>query len=606
MAGSDVDAQETKVAEPIRSIGPYRVVRQLGKGGMGSVYLARDPVLERDVVIKVLHPYLADDPIFLQRFVQEANHAASVNHPSVIRIIKVEPDHTPPYMVMEFFDGETLDRRVARAGPLPHQLGLAVARHIALALREAAKQGLIHRDIKPSNIMVDQDGFVKVLDFGIAKSTQKDLKLTESGAIVGTPYFMAPEVLKGMPSDIRSDMFSLGVTLFFAMTGKYPYEGRNVAELAVRMHLTETQPNPLSVNPEMQAGAASLIRRLMAFSREERFADYDAVITAIEGAMSSDMPPTRRPSTMRWVYAAALLTGAAAAGGALYVHWNRGKPNGEESSASSSGITQEQMAGTLSAPVGPPDAQPEQAAPAVGVPAEQRMTPPTGAAPALVSLSYDFSNDERLAADWEVAPIGGVMRRTDEPGWHWENGAMMSAPRSLLILRKLLRGDRRLELAFDLIEPGRSFLVADLFSDPSEPRGFSITARDGSGEIRPIGHPSATPLAASPQSRRQGTVHLTVEIKRGELSMTFDDSTPVRIRAEAAGAGGLAIVAPNGPVRLHSVVIKAAEITDDPDASMRHRLGKAQKKGEAPGRWGGKPGTPPRDRTMPEKDDGPI
>ena len=197
-----------------RKIGPYRVLGPLGQGGMATIYRARDAQLDRDVAVKLLRPEFGQDPDFLARFRDEARAAASLNHPNIVSVFdfgdRVLPDGRRfLYMVMEFVDGITLAQCLKEMGTLLPTLVVHIALQVAKALREAHRQGIVHRDIKPSNIMIGPGDRVILTDFGIAR-LMGDVSLTMTGQMVGTPAFMAPEVIQGHEVDGRADVYALG------------------------------------------------------------------------------------------------------------------------------------------------------------------------------------------------------------------------------------------------------------------------------------------------------------------------------------------------------------------------------------------------------------
>ena len=226
-----------------RAIGSYRVTAKLGEGGMGEVYRARDPHLDRDVAIKMLSAGVARDPERLARFSREARVLAALNHPHIGAIYGFEPgDHAvPPALVLELVEGDTLDD-VLRRGPLSPARALDLARQIADAIDFAHERGVVHRDLKPANIKVTPDGQVKVLDFGIAKALGQDHEphddvaartrtaVTEAGLVFGTPEYMSPEQARGEPVDRRTDIWAFGCLLYEMLTGTRAFAGKTGAE----------------------------------------------------------------------------------------------------------------------------------------------------------------------------------------------------------------------------------------------------------------------------------------------------------------------------------------------------------------------------------------
>src|SRR5512132_4044135 len=216
-------------------LGPYEIVSQLGAGGMGEVYRAKDPRLGREVAIKVLPASFSKDPDRLRRFEHEARAAGVLNHPNITAVYDIGSVERSPYVVTELLEGETLRSRLA-AGPLSPRKALDYAIQIARGLAAAHEKGIVHRDLKPENLFVTKDGRVKVLDFGLAKLTQSEegIDLTElptasagtqPGVVMGTLGYMSPEQVRGKPADHRSDIFAFGVILWEMLSGRRAFHG---------------------------------------------------------------------------------------------------------------------------------------------------------------------------------------------------------------------------------------------------------------------------------------------------------------------------------------------------------------------------------------------
>ncbi len=200
-------------------LGPYRIVSQLGQGGMGVVYQAHDPRLDRHVAIKLLPPNLTRDEIAKQRFLQEAKAASALDHPNICTIFEInETGDGQLYLVMARYEGETLKERISK-GPLSLNDAIDIATQVGNGLAKAHAAGIVHRDIKPANLMVTADGTVKILDFGLAKLTGTE-GMTQTGTTVGTVAYMSPEQAKGQEVDHRTDIWSLGVVLYEMLAGQ--------------------------------------------------------------------------------------------------------------------------------------------------------------------------------------------------------------------------------------------------------------------------------------------------------------------------------------------------------------------------------------------------
>ncbi len=297
-------------ATPPTQIGPYAVTRELGRGGMGVVYLAHDPKLDRDVAIKALPAHLAQDPDRLARFQREAKVLASLNHPGIAGIHGLEEIDGTRYLVLEFVEGETLADRLNR-GPIPCDEALSLARHIAEALEAAHEKGIVHRDLKPGNVMVSSEGKIKVLDFGLARSGDGAMSSsslgvaptvpnsphsptvtapppihspTVAGTIMGTAGYMSPEQARGKAVDKRSDIFSFGCVLFEMLSGAQPFSGETVADsLGATLH---KELDFALLPPTTPATIQLLIRRCVAKDRAKRLHDIADARIEIEQTLS--------------------------------------------------------------------------------------------------------------------------------------------------------------------------------------------------------------------------------------------------------------------------------------------------------------------------------
>src|SRR5438132_13113837 len=256
-----------------RLAGRYSIERELGRGGMGIVLLARDVALDRPVAIKLLPPHLATHPAERDRFLHEARTAAGLMHPNIVPIHLVEARGELLFFVMGFVDGETLRDRVQRAGPLPPRLAMKLLQEVAWALGYAHQRGVIHRDVKPDNIMIERaTERALVTDFGIALGTRA--AESAGGPVVGTARFMSPEQACGEPVDARSDLYSLGATFFYALTGRAPFEGSNLPAILTK-HVYETAPLVQALRPEVPAKVAAVVDRLLRKAPAERFQTAD-------------------------------------------------------------------------------------------------------------------------------------------------------------------------------------------------------------------------------------------------------------------------------------------------------------------------------------------
>ncbi|PYO92136.1 MAG: hypothetical protein DMD62_13960 [Gemmatimonadetes bacterium] len=253
--------------------GRYSIERELGRGGMGIVLLARDVALDRPVAIKLLPPHLARRPEERDRFLQEARTAAGLSHPNIVPIHLVEARGDLVFFVMGFVDGETLRERVERGGPLSPRLATKLLQEVAWALGAAHQRGVIHRDVKPDNIMIERaTERAVVTDFGIALGRQS--VGIGDGAVTGTARYMSPEQACGEPVDARSDLYSLGATFFYALTGRAPFEASNVPAILTK-HVYEIAPRVQQLRPEVPAKLGGVIERLLRKAPVERFQTAD-------------------------------------------------------------------------------------------------------------------------------------------------------------------------------------------------------------------------------------------------------------------------------------------------------------------------------------------
>lgn len=284
--------------------GRYLVERQLGRGGMGIVFLARDLALERLVAVKLLPPGLAAVPDLRERFLREARTAASLSHPNIVPIYAVEAQDGLVYYAMGYVDGETLAERVQRVGPLPPAEVGRVLQEAAWALSYAHGRGVVHRDVKPENILLERaTGRALLVDFGIARSRAAS-PLTATGESLGTPQYMSPEQAAGEPLDGRSDLYALGAVGFYVLTGRPPFDGPTVQAI-LAMHLTRPAPPVASVRPGIPPKLAAAVDRCLTKEPGERFATGEALVAALQ---SAQMPAAAVAPEVRSFQRAAELT----------------------------------------------------------------------------------------------------------------------------------------------------------------------------------------------------------------------------------------------------------------------------------------------------------
>jgi serine/threonine-protein kinase len=281
--------------------GEYSLQRELGRGGMGVVYLARDVQLDRDVAIKVLPAQLARDPEARERFLREARMAAGLSHPHIVAIHRVSEARGFVFFVMSYVDGETLGERIRARGPLAPADATRVMREVAWALAYAHGRGIVHRDVKPDNILLEAGtGRALVTDFGIARSGSHAVGTTDPGKIMGTAHFMSPEQAAGGTVDGRSDIYSLGVVGYLAVSGRLPFEASNVPALLVRQ-ATEPATSVMRVAPGLPPALGAAIDRCLTRDAAGRFDDGEALAEAL--VPSQETRPALPPTLRAWVTA---------------------------------------------------------------------------------------------------------------------------------------------------------------------------------------------------------------------------------------------------------------------------------------------------------------
>jgi serine/threonine protein kinase len=263
--------------------GRYKDPVMLGSGGMGAVYRAIDPMLDRYVAIKVL---THREPRYLERFRREAQVLAKIMHPSIIQIYEIvgsDEGQVDPYIVMEFFEGQPLDTAV-KSGPLKQSLVVSILRQTADGLKKAHVNNVVHRDIKPANIMLADNGDVKILDFGIAKLRDAKKDLTGQ-TVLGTPYYMSPEQAMGHPIDPRTDIYSLGITGFHLLTGKKPFEAKSKVD--VMLMQVKTPLPDISTLVQVDSRLQKIIEKMCAKQAATRYQSTDELIDALDGLPKS-------------------------------------------------------------------------------------------------------------------------------------------------------------------------------------------------------------------------------------------------------------------------------------------------------------------------------
>ncbi|MGB0121634.1 MAG: protein kinase [Solirubrobacterales bacterium] len=261
----------------------YRLEAKLGSGGMSTVYLARDEVLDRPVAVKLMHREMTEQPDQLERFNQEARAVAKLSNPNVVAVIDAGEDNGRPYIVLEYVQGETLKQRISRVGALDATEAFAYALEVAQGLGVAHEAGMVHRDVKPQNVLIDATGRAKLTDFGISRQLN-DEGVTATGKVIGTTDYVAPEQAMGKDVDPRSDIYSLGIVLFEMLTGDVPFEADNQIGVAMK-HVNEPIPDVQLLRPDISAASALVVEKATAKDPDDRYATIEDMAIDLQTAL---------------------------------------------------------------------------------------------------------------------------------------------------------------------------------------------------------------------------------------------------------------------------------------------------------------------------------
>jgi len=272
--------------EPNEIIAGFKLIKRLGQGGMGEVWLAEQTSMERLVALKILKPELSNAPNFRNRFINEIKHSAKLEHPNIVTAFDAGSYKGLYYLASSFIKGKQLLQKLEEEKVINEKEALHIALGISKALAYAWNEfNMLHRDIKPGNIIIDITSVPKLLDMGIAKTITEDNSLTMEGDLVGTPFYISPEQARSEDLDFRSDIYSLGATLYHIMTGVVPFQGTSTMGIIAK-HITEVLTPPIKKNPALSVSANDLIVKMMAKDKNNRFHSWEAVINFIENILS--------------------------------------------------------------------------------------------------------------------------------------------------------------------------------------------------------------------------------------------------------------------------------------------------------------------------------
>jgi serine/threonine protein kinase len=263
----------------------YELEELVGRGGMSSVYRAHDSLLERYVALKVLHEQYSKDEDFVERFKREARSVAQLQHPNIVTVIDRGEQDGRQYIVFEYVEGENLKELVVRKGRLEVREALEIAIEVARALGFAHEHGLVHRDVKPQNVLLNGDGRAKVTDFGIARSLDVEQGVTQTGTVLGTSNYIAPEQASGKHVDQHSDVYSLGVVLYEMLTGELPFPGESFVAVALK-HVNEAPPSVVDVRGDIPPRVAEAVDRALEKEPKRRFPGMDAFAAELEACLA--------------------------------------------------------------------------------------------------------------------------------------------------------------------------------------------------------------------------------------------------------------------------------------------------------------------------------
>ena len=263
--------------------GRYKLTSLIGRGGMADVYLALDTILNREVAIKILKSEMASDSVALERFAREARASARLVHPNIVEIYDIGDEGDKHYIVMEYIKGYTLKKLIDVRGAIPYRESVWMIKQLSLALLEAHKKGIVHRDVKSQNVLIKSDGTVKMADFGIAQ-TSNDVQITKQDTIVGSVHYLAPELAKGKPASMQSDIYALGIVFYELLTGTLPYKGDSAVSIALK-HVNNEIPSVREINSEIPQSIENIVIKATAKDPNCRYKNIAYLIKDLEDCL---------------------------------------------------------------------------------------------------------------------------------------------------------------------------------------------------------------------------------------------------------------------------------------------------------------------------------